>query len=203
MDILILLCIHVVLKLQVGVRYEIRWENNTTQERRVAPDEDTSLAYLFVCLFVFTVLKAYGTVGKYYMALGADNLPLKPTTTFPQMRILFSPEPKTLTNATSVWKQHNKSIELPGIAGGDIDEDGDIDLCITAFGADAETWLWHNDGTGRFTRAATLAKQGTSPCFGDVDNDGDLDLLLGRVGPDMYFQNDGKGNFEPVSISQL
>ncbi|MFC1792746.1 FG-GAP-like repeat-containing protein [Planctomycetota bacterium] len=150
----------------------------------------------------FTVLKAYGTVGKYYMALGADNLPLPSAATFPQKRILFSPELKALSAATSAWTSPNGSIELPGIAGGDVDEDGDIDLCITAFGADGSTWLWHNDGSGRFSHEATLAKQGICPCFGDVDNDGDLDLWLGRAGPDMYFENDGKANFitEPNEV---
>jgi tetratricopeptide (TPR) repeat protein len=39
----------------------------------------------------FTVLKAYGTVGKYYMALGSDNLPMKSTTERDQRRIIFSP----------------------------------------------------------------------------------------------------------------
>ncbi|MBN2592805.1 MAG: VCBS repeat-containing protein [Sedimentisphaerales bacterium] len=144
----------------------------------------------------FTVLKAYGTVGKYYMALGADNLPLPSSATFPQKRILFSPELKSITDATSAWKSSAGSVELPGIAAGDIDEDGDIDLCITAFGDDGSVCLWYNDGAGRFSRGVTLAQQGISPCFGDVDNDGDLDLLLGRAGPDIYFENDGKANFK-------
>jgi tetratricopeptide (TPR) repeat protein len=144
----------------------------------------------------FTVLKAYGTIGKYYMALGAENLPL-PVTTAPQKRILFSPELKTFSNATSAWKSPWGDVILSGIAAGDIDEDGDIDLCITAFGDDGGVWLWRNDGTGRFSHDAMLAQEGISPCFGDVDNDGDLDLWLGRAGPDIYFQNDGKANFTP------
>jgi tetratricopeptide (TPR) repeat protein len=145
----------------------------------------------------FTVLKAYGTVGKYYMALGADDLPLQSATRVSQKRILFSPELKPLADATLSWKSSNRSIEHPGIAAGDIDEDGDIDLCITAFGDDGGVCLWLNDGAGRFTRGATLTKQGISPCFGDVDNDGDLDLWLGRAGPDIYFENDGEANFSP------
>ncbi|HUT46656.1 MAG TPA: FG-GAP-like repeat-containing protein, partial [Sedimentisphaerales bacterium] len=143
----------------------------------------------------FTVLKAYGTVGKYYMALGADNLPLPSVATFPQKRILFSPELKPLSDATSAWKFPGGNIELPGIAAGDVDKDGDIDLCITAFGDDGSVWLLRNDGAGRFSHDATLANQGICPCFGDVDNDGDLDLWLGRAGPDIYFENDGKANF--------
>ncbi|MHC4436783.1 MAG: CRTAC1 family protein, partial [Planctomycetota bacterium] len=145
----------------------------------------------------FTVLKAYGTVGKYYMALGADNLPLPSSSKFPQKRILFSPEPKTIDTVTSAWKTSSGSIELPGIAAGDVDEDGDIDLCMTAFGTDGSTRIWHNDGAGGFSHEATVAQHGICPCFGDVDNDGDLDLWLGRAGPDIYFRNDGKANFEP------
>jgi tetratricopeptide (TPR) repeat protein len=145
----------------------------------------------------FTVLKAYGTVGKYYTALGADNLPLPAVTTVPQKRILFSPELKSLNDATSAWKFSGGSVELPGIAAGDVDEDGDLDLCITAFGDNGSVWLLRNDGAGGFSHDATLAKQGICPCFGDVDNDGDLDLWLGRAGPDIYFENDGKANFSP------
>ncbi|MHC4328565.1 MAG: CRTAC1 family protein [Planctomycetota bacterium] len=143
----------------------------------------------------FTVLKAYGTVGKYYMALDADNLPLRPAATLPHRRIMFSPELNRLNAGTSVWEYSGAAAELPGVAAGDIDGDGDLDLCITAFDPDGSALLWRNDGAGRFSRDATLSRQGISPCFGDVDNDGDLDLWLGRAGADIYFENDGKGNF--------
>jgi len=144
----------------------------------------------------FTVLKAYGTVGKYYTVLGADNLPLPPATARAQTRILFSPELKPLSAETSAWKFSGGAVALPGIAAGDVDEDGDLDLCITAFGTDGSVWLWRNDGAGGFSHDATLAQQGICPAFGDVDNDGDLDLWLGRAGEDVYFENDGKGNFK-------
>ena len=151
----------------------------------------------------FTVLKAYGSVGKYYTALGADNLPLPSMAAFPQKRILFSPELKPLSNATSAWKFPGGSVELPGIAAGDVDEDGDLDLCITAFGDDGSVWLLRNDGSGGFSYDATLAQQGISPCFGDVDNDGDLDLWLGCAGPDIYFENDGNANFKKEPITSV
>ncbi|MGB2808849.1 MAG: tetratricopeptide repeat protein, partial [Sedimentisphaerales bacterium] len=44
----------------------------------------------------FTVLKVYGTVGKYFMALGPDNLPLPSRQSSQQARVLFSPELKHL-----------------------------------------------------------------------------------------------------------
>jgi hypothetical protein len=36
-----------------------------------------------------------------------------------------------------------------------------------------------------------------------VDNDGDLDLWLGRAGPDLYLENDGKGNFRESEVSAI
>jgi len=143
----------------------------------------------------FTVLKAYGTVGKYYMALDAENLPLRPVAALPHRRIMFSPELKRFSERTSAWEFSGRAVELPGIAAGDVDGDGDLDLCITAFGANGSVWLWHNDGAGQFSHDAALAQQGISPCFGDADNDGDLDLWLGRAGAEMYFENDGEGHF--------
>ena len=154
----------------------------------------------------FAVLKAYGTVGKYYIALGADNLPL-PSEKIPlQTRILFSPELKPFGTATSGWEYPGGSVALPGIAAGDVDEDGDLDLCITAFAgerANGNVWLWRNDGAGGFSHDANLAENGICPCFGDVDNDGDLDLWLGCAGPDLYFENDGKGNFRKSEVSAI
>lgn len=151
----------------------------------------------------FTVLQAYGTVGKYFMALGPDNLPLPSRQYSQQVRVLFSPELKHLNAETSAWKCLGGAVALPGIATGDIDGDGDLDLCITAFGADGSVRLWRNDGIGGFSQDVTLAQQGICPSFGDVDNDGDLDLWLGCAGPDLYFENDGKGNFRKGDISSI
>lgn len=151
----------------------------------------------------FTVLKVYGTVGKYFMALGPDNLPLPSRQSSQQARVLFSPELKHLNTETSAWKCPGGTVALPGIAAGDIDGDGDLDLCITAFGANGSVRLWRNDGAGGFSHDATLAQQGISPCLGDVDNDGDLDLWLGCAGPDLYFENDGKGNLGKSDVSSI
>ena len=52
----------------------------------------------------FTVLKAYGTVGKYYTALGPDNLPLPQVPPSKPTRVLFSPELKFLNTETKAWK---------------------------------------------------------------------------------------------------
>jgi hypothetical protein len=69
-----------------------------------------------------------------------------------------------------------------GVAAGDYDNDGDIDLYVTNLGANV---LLQNDGTGRFrdvTAAAGVAGSGwsTSAAFLDYDADGWLDLFVTR-----------------------
>jgi len=145
----------------------------------------------------FTVSKTYGTVGKYYLAHGADNLPL-PRQAPSVKRILFSPDVVQVGASTTAWTRDTGPLLLPGIAAGDIDLDGDIDLCLTAQDDRGSTTLWLNDGTGHFAQSTVLTDRGLCPTLGDIDNDDDLDLWLGRAGPDLYFVNDGTGHFSPL-----
>jgi len=152
----------------------------------------------------FTVGKTYGTIGKYYTVLGADNRPMRKIPAEPAARIAFSPRPKSLGSlATASWKWSDGTVDLPGIASADVDDDGDLDLCLTGMGEDGETAIWINDGKGGFRAKQTLAQGGVSPCFGDVDNDGDVDLWLGRVGADLFFENDGEGNFKDAELEAV
>ena len=69
-----------------------------------------------------------------------------------------------------------------GAAAGDIDNDGDLDLYVTNFGADV---LYRNEGGGRFAEATAelgVATPGwsTSAVFFDADVDGWLDLYVAR-----------------------
>lgn len=69
-----------------------------------------------------------------------------------------------------------------GVAAGDYDNDGDVDLYVTNLAANV---LLRNDGTGRFadvTAASGVAGSGwsTSAAFLDYDGDGDLDLFVTR-----------------------
>ncbi len=115
-----------------------------------------------------------------------------------------------------------------GIAAGDIDGDGDVDLYVTNFGRNL---LWSNAGDGTFvdTTTPTLAEPRwtTSAAFLDYDGDGDLDLFAANYveyrlaqhrpclnaagaieycGPasfppetDRLWRNDGTGGFEDVT----
>lgn len=67
-----------------------------------------------------------------------------------------------------------------GVAAGDYDNDGDVDLYVTNL---QENVLLANDGTGTFTDVTSEAGVGnanwsTSAAFVDIDLDGDLDLFV-------------------------
>ncbi|MEZ5292607.1 MAG: CRTAC1 family protein [Vicinamibacterales bacterium] len=69
-----------------------------------------------------------------------------------------------------------------GVATGDYDADGDVDVYVTNLGGNV---LLQNDGRGRFTDVtarAGVAGGGwsTSAAFADLDGDGDLDLFVTR-----------------------
>lgn len=116
-----------------------------------------------------------------------------------------------------------------GVATGDYDNDGDVDLYVTCVGRNA---LLRNDGAGRFTETGAAAGVddpgfGASAAFLDFDRDGDLDIFLanyihwspaseidcyiagtltycppenyGAPAPDRLFRNNGDGSFTDVS----
>ena len=116
-----------------------------------------------------------------------------------------------------------------GAAVGDYDDDGDLDLFVTAFGPDT---LFRNNGDGTFTDVTAQAGVSdplwsTSAAFLDYDRDGDLDLFVAnylgfsvasnkvchdplgardycsprayRPVPDRLYRNEGNGRFTDVT----
>ncbi|MHC4432221.1 MAG: CRTAC1 family protein [Planctomycetota bacterium] len=118
-----------------------------------------------------------------------------------------------------------------GVAAGDYDNDGDLDVYVNNHGPNV---LYRNEGNGTFTdvtRKAGVANgshTGAGACFLDMDKDGDLDLYVSsyfdfsyekhRTGvadgypvyigpasfpaaPDVLYRNNGDGTFTDVSKS--
>lgn len=82
------------------------------------------------------------------------------------------------------------------VAIGDYDNDGAMDIFVggTAGGGGG---LWHNTGTGTFTRdaRATVTVAGRSALFVDYDNDGWLDLLAAGPSGAALLHNNRAGRF--------
>jgi enediyne biosynthesis protein E4 len=93
-----------------------------------------------------------------------------------------------------------------GVAAGDADGDGLVDLYVVGGDAGANH-LFHNQGDGTFVDVAVAAgvalggSRSCGPVFADVDGDGHLDLLvLGVAGTrPTLFRNDGDGTFTDVT----
>ena len=112
-----------------------------------------------------------------------------------------------------------------GVAIGDVDNDGDVDVYVTNYGADA---LYYNNGNGTFALAPSYPSNeawSTSAAFGDYDRDGYLDLYVAnyvqfdpvivchgehtapdychprsfKPAPDRLFRNNGNGGFTDVT----
>jgi hypothetical protein len=98
-----------------------------------------------------------------------------------------------------------------GVAAGDYDSDGDIDLFITR-GDIGPNLLYRNDGHGTFEDVALTAGLAytatptenyrlSGPTFADMDGDGDLDLFIGGLfgDPSFVYRNQGDGSFVNVT----
>ncbi len=98
-----------------------------------------------------------------------------------------------------------------GVASGDFDKDGDIDLFMTR-GDSGPNLLYRNAGNMTFeevaasaglawTRSASENYRHATPMFADMDGDADLDLFLGGLDddPSMIYRNNGDGTFDNVT----
>ena len=89
----------------------------------------------------------------------------------------------------------------------DIDNDGDLDLFITAIYASGESHLYLNNGKGKFHDVTWLSgarlNNTWGSAFSDFDNDGDTDLVVASRNGIRLLQNDGnKNNWIKVRIRQ-
>ncbi len=102
---------------------------------------------------------------------------------------------------------------VAGVAAGDYDSDGDVDLYFPT-GNRSINRLYRNNGDGTFTDVADPAGVGlppedpangcsAAPLFFDYDGDGHLDLLVNAINgySSQLFRNKGDGSFQNVTTS--
>ena len=101
-----------------------------------------------------------------------------------------------------------------GVAWGDYDRDGDLDVYWKNADADIDNALFRNNGDGTFTDATAASGAGVqgfvresnsqgSPNWTDIDQDGWLDLLVTMEGDrKVLLHNKGDGTFENITASR-
>jgi FG-GAP-like repeat len=94
---------------------------------------------------------------------------------------------------------------VAGVAAGDLDTDGDVDLVFAPI--DGGTRVMLNDGRGGFADATAAAGIDSSlrtvaSAIGDLDRDGDLDVYLTSFGGlrHLLYINDGRGVFSEEAL---
>lgn len=97
-----------------------------------------------------------------------------------------------------------------GLAYGDIDQDGDLDLLFNDENTNGQLKLYRNDGTGVFTNVTStyiVAAPKTNQqdiVLADIDNDWDLDIVnCGKSAGQQIYLNDGTGHFPTVNTTLL
>jgi len=92
-----------------------------------------------------------------------------------------------------------------GVAWGDYDDDGDLDLYLVNYSA--ANRLYRNDGGGAFTDVTSGplgdTGMGRSATWVDYDNDGDLDIYVTNNHVNHLFRNDGGGVFTDATAGPL
>jgi len=107
-----------------------------------------------------------------------------------------------VTREAGVFNPDGKGM---GMACGDFDSDGDMDVFVC--NDQTENFLYRNDGDGTFTEVGLVAgvaydkdgrtQSGMGGDFGDFDNDGDLDLFMTdyQAETSALYHNEGNGFF--------
>jgi len=120
-------------------------------------------------------------------------------------RLLHNEGDGTFTDATNGDPLSNEG-NGAGVAWGDYDSDGDLDLYLANDGQADK--LFRNEGDGTFTDATIgelIDETGNSlgVAWGDYDNDGDLDLYIANYQTNKLFRNEGSGSFTDIASGPL
>ncbi|MEO8426497.1 MAG: VCBS repeat-containing protein, partial [Verrucomicrobiota bacterium] len=95
-----------------------------------------------------------------------------------------------------------------GMAWGDYDGDGNLDLFVANAGG-LNNFLYHNNGDGTFTTITTgsIVNDGgnsTACAWGDYDNDGHLDLFVANAFESNFlYHNNGDGTFTKITSGNI
>ena len=128
---------------------------------------------------------------------------------------IFSPFLLNMSNAQTVSFNEvgatagvNDSGGGCGVAWGDYDNDGDIDLYVVNAGRyTGINRLYQNNGDGSFSEVGALAgvnnsESGRGCAFGDFDNDGYIDLYVtNALKANLLYRNNGDGTFSNIASS--
>lgn len=120
------------------------------------------------------------------------------------------------------YNSEGRATASMGIANGDYDNDGVLDLFVTNFSLEVNS-LFHNDGDGIYTMTTfeaglaepSFSRLGFGTKFLDIDNNGTLDLLVAnghvwdnvtQITPSLSYQqtcqlflNDGTGKYKDIT----
>ena len=107
----------------------------------------------------------------------------------------------TFANVTAPPLDYNGSSR--GVAWGDYDNDGDLDLYLMAEASGGDNRLYRNDGVSGFADVTSgplvNTSFGAAVTWADYDNDGDLDLCLANYTGVRLLRNDGVSGFVDVT----
>jgi len=146
--------------------------------------------------------KKYSETGPYGMAVRATGEPAPPESGSAPSFVVF-PISAMMDAVAPIAPSIPARV---GLAAGDVDGDGDVDLIAIGVG---EPTLFRSDrGVLRPEPLPVAPREAVSKLIGkavaidlgDEDNDGDLDLAAVGPGVEHVFSNDGKGTFSPAEI---
>ena len=120
---------------------------------------------------------------------------------------LSQPNGTWIESSDTHLSDNNFKVYDHGGATGDIDNDGDMDIVITAMSSGF--WCLMNDGSGFLTKRQCGGSFAFALEIADMDNDGDLDAIVGGHENNTngmltgIHWNDGQGNFMPYNTTPL